>query len=218
VYVPLRLVPSETLTPYADGLRHALVVDGVEQPQYHAATPGFVPSSLAGTLEDRLIARCASTMPYYKSFEPGSHRVQWVSRLIDGSELRSDELEVALRCPDATADAPKQDAGAAPKQDAGAPSVNPADASVPSAESDAAITRDAAAATDTEETNAAEVEDSGVSAAPIHDNISNVASADHAGCSVSSLRRGHSALSWALTLLVACFMQARLRSRCRDSK
>jgi hypothetical protein len=198
-YVPLRLTPSEQALPYVDGLRHALIVDGVEQPQFPPRKGEQLPS-LGGPLTDWLIVHCNDNTPGMKMHEPGSHRVQWLSRLIDGSELRSDEIQVALHCP--------SDAGVG--QDAAAAQTT---APTPSSGSEADAdmnTSDAAAPDAADAGHAAAQEPSTPNQAG--DTISQP-DTDDAGCSVAAHQHWQSALGWALTLLAAWIAQARLRPR-----
>lgn len=97
----LALSLHSSAQPFAAAMQHALVVDGKTRPQPAPVPPrGSWPSfALTRKLEDVLYTLCAKPSDGWTNDIPaGSHRVQWLSTLPDGTELRSDELTIQLQC------------------------------------------------------------------------------------------------------------------------
>lgn len=129
----LALALDAEAMPYADVLRHSLIVDGVERHQYspYPDYPKFPVTDLGGGLKDTLFTVCGAAPSRGQTStagdKPGVYKVQWLTKLQDGTELRSNELSVELKCPEDTSDAGVSDAavvqtdsGANLAQDAGA--------------------------------------------------------------------------------------------------
>jgi MYXO-CTERM domain-containing protein len=102
VSVELTLQLGEQARPYAALLRHALLVDGSELAPFHPAYPAVSTSpngSLESNLTDRVFTLCDDAAAItQRGLTPGVHRVQWLSRLADGTQLKSPEVSVELRC------------------------------------------------------------------------------------------------------------------------
>ena len=210
----LTLTLDAAAQPFADALRHALLVDGRKrvQPQVTPPRGQWTSFSLAGRLDDVLYTLCTRPSDgWTNDIPPGSHRVQWLATLPDGSELRSDEINLELRCGqagdasvDAATDASADPAGEASvdaRVDAGAPQQAPTPPApstpiaVPDAEEDAEPTAGA------ESSHAARAPD-----------------ASAASCTLRSARAGVTTSWWSatfvLSLLLAC-VGLRARSRAR---
>lgn len=92
-------------SPFAGVLRHSLIVDGVERRQYvpypeYPRLPS--PPDLGGALNDMIFTVCGVSSRGTMSRDgekPGTHTVQWLTRLQDGTQLRSNELTIELACP-----------------------------------------------------------------------------------------------------------------------
>jgi hypothetical protein len=97
----LKLALDPAAQPFVDLMQHALIVDGNKRPQPQPTPPqGADPSfALGGKLEDELYTLCDKPSDSWTGdLTAGSHRVQWLATLPDGSELRSDEVMIDLRC------------------------------------------------------------------------------------------------------------------------
>ena len=125
----LELALDASAQPFVDAMQHALVVDGKKRPQPQPTPPrgSWTSFALAGKLEDVLYTLCDKPSDgWTNDVKAGLHRVSWLATLPDGTELRSDEIDVELACGqggDAGAASGGQDAGAGNgvvAQDAGA--------------------------------------------------------------------------------------------------
>lgn len=95
----LKLALDPEAKPFADSLRHTLVVDGAERVPHAEPSPIRNRYPLGGPLDKVVYTLCkGASDPWTEDLTAGSHRVQWLSRLPDGSELRSDEVTVELHC------------------------------------------------------------------------------------------------------------------------
>jgi hypothetical protein len=97
--VQIKLTLDPAAQPFIDSMRHALVVDGVkrEQPAEPPPIGNWYP--LGGELENVLYTLCKDRSDGWTADVPaGTHRVQWLATLPDGSELRSDEISIELQC------------------------------------------------------------------------------------------------------------------------
>jgi hypothetical protein len=114
----LELALDASAQPFADAMQHALVVDGKKRPQPQPTPPrGSWPSfALTGKLEDVLYTLCDKPSDgWTNDVKAGLHRVSWLATLPDGTELRSNEIDVELACGrggDAGAASVERDAGA----------------------------------------------------------------------------------------------------------
>jgi hypothetical protein len=137
----LKLTLDPGAQPFADSLRHALLVDGQKRAQHSEPAPIVNRYPLGGALEDVLYTLCKGESDSWTAdLEAGTHRVQWISTLPDGSELKSDEITVDLQCSSGVK--PVTDAGARPPR-----TGQDAQSDAPSA----TTTADATATTSTED-------------------------------------------------------------------
>ena len=197
-YADLTLVLSDAARPYADGLRHQLVVDGerVQSYGYHRGPHLLsdpIGASVLGAGKDRLYVRCGGSSGTRLAGEvaEGAHRVQFEVLLPDDTMIATPAVDVDLRCDDSLR-APSSDTGA--KYDAGAPerassggSDTPADEGRDTAES---VEADTAAS---DGTSSSEVADATIQA-DVEESVS-----DDDGCSVAA--GAHSSSSLLLVLL-----------------
>lgn len=120
----LVLTLDASAQPFAAALQHALLVDGKKRPQPAPTPPrGSWPSfALTRKLEDVLYTLCTQPSDgWTNDVTAGTHRVQWLATLPDGTELRSDEISIQLQCA-AQADAGSP-ADAGGSSDAGAADI-----------------------------------------------------------------------------------------------
>jgi hypothetical protein len=111
--VDLKLALDVAARPFVDSMRHALVVDGELRSQRRDGPLFSDLFGLGGKLEDVVYTLCGERSDgWTRDLLPGSHRIQWLVTLPDGSELRSDETTVDLQCP-ATSAVGSADASAA---------------------------------------------------------------------------------------------------------
>jgi hypothetical protein len=186
--VQIKLTLDPAAQPFLDSMRHALVVDGVKRKQPAEPPPIRNWYPLGGELENVLYTLCKDPSDSWTADVPaGTHRVQWLATLPDGSELRSDEISIELQCRSADDAAPK------PMQ--------------PAAESDTATT--AAAST--------ERESDGESAADERsaDETSADESRATESCALTAPPGARKNDAWAvgLALLLLCWRRARSRGR-----
>lgn len=127
------LTPTTEAAPWARLLEHQVWLD--DQPLFQPEWPVFNLSATPNPTRIRAMAACdrtprlpvlAFTQAVDVSVEPGRHRVQWRATLPDGTQLRTNTLDLDLRCDGAT----RADAGAA-STDAGATASNTGDAGAP---------------------------------------------------------------------------------------
>lgn len=108
VYADLTIDLTDEAEPYADALRHRLLVDGERVASYGYyngpyAPPDPIGTSILGTGKDRLLVPCADLEDGYRpgAVSEGVHRVQFEVLLPDDTLLTTDTIDVELRCPDA---------------------------------------------------------------------------------------------------------------------
>jgi hypothetical protein len=105
----LKLTLDAQAQPFADSLRHTLVIDGVERAPHAEPSPIRNRYPLGGPLDKVVYTLCkGDSDAWTEDLGAGTHRVQWLSRLPDGSELRSDEVTVELRCDAGVDELPEQ--------------------------------------------------------------------------------------------------------------
>lgn len=127
----VEIVLSSEAQPYAALLRYSLWADGqpAGQPSalwgsYPTPSAAVVGGSHLGRGVDRVDVLCEARQGVYsRALSEGSHRLQMVALLPDGTELRSSEVTVDLRCPAGS------DGGAGAAADASAGDGAPASAS-----------------------------------------------------------------------------------------
>jgi hypothetical protein len=216
VVAQLAFTLDAAAVPFTDVLRHSLIVDGEERKQYipfpEYPKPPIAPANLSGGLDDLIYAVCGVSTPRgtttLSGDKLGTHTVQWMTRLQDGSELRSNELSVELNCPQAGD---------------GAGFAHPSDAAVAPGDSDASVAQDAGAGGDLTRVDAArpmEV-DTEAGAAPAAGTIASASeesAVDEAspsdGCSLQHARTqawSRASLTW-LYLVLTVFALRRRRA------